>query len=730
MAVILLAITTGGCSLIANTTQHSIETSIDVKVSDSNLRRLTDITERAAIKSSGKFKSGSFLVNGLIVSIAPDTTFKIELELPIEDPAIISTKKAIGTFSTSKQISIDAIPAPLVVDLGAGKISGEINLARSMTAFLLNLVQVGSPSGGMRQMIDAASLDKLVLALRPDSTLVIGKKRVNIGAGSRIELLRAVIDRDFNYVGTFIMKLNFGKGSKWLGEKVDVCFEGGSALLDMTAIKDGNSFKLTLPKEAERSKRIELTDCSFDFGKNKRSSTFSKTCLINLAKFQWQDNKNQEHPTMSFSADMNMTETDLRLKTDIHQTLGHFPAVVPGKLDVVIGPKDRSVHFVTVKAARASEGKIIIAKGTTTVSLILADTVVGPVDYDTSHQLSFQLEGGKAKVKELDWQAHGSSFNLKCGAGSVLTVPAEMYLHKESSGKKTKLQLPLALDLGEATLKLKSGSLNFPKLKGVLMLYVDDNLRIASDLTFSLGKSSLLAGHQANVNASGLELDVVDGVSRIKLEKCSVLVPDLAVEKAIASKVPSTMNIKLNKTLRQDRKWRYRNVVAGDVKVTNFLVKNLVSKPDETLAFTASGDVRVEGTVEKGGLVFHRNDGWKTCPWKLTGHVTGKGKSGYRFHKEKNSAQELLDYDLSMTFVFPDDVELDWSKVAGGILKVAERKVILGRLKEFKIPIEHKGQLTVFEKNDPLWRHLKISDLALTDTDDGVRFDFNASTKL
>ncbi|MCA9801630.1 MAG: hypothetical protein KC777_06565 [Cyanobacteria bacterium HKST-UBA02] len=730
VAILIPLLMLTSCSFLADSTRHSVDAAFSVKVTDRNIRRLTNVTQRADVEVKGKFKSGSFLVNGLVLSIPEDTSFAIDLELPIDNPAEISTRNARGRFSTSKQISIDAVPCPRTVEVQKGRVSAEISLAQTLTAFFLNLIQAGSPGGSMKDMIDNARFEKVELFIRPDSQLELGTKKLHLVKGSHVELLSADIDRNLNYRGRLHLNFKFGDHCLWPGEKVDCFFEGGDADLILDAVKSGDVLTLNLPSGAKSEKSINLESCKFAFGKEKRSSATAHQCAISLNKLKWEDASRLAHPNLNFGASMDMISTDLLLKTDIHETRGHFEEPVPGTLDVAIDQKDRGVHFTTSEPALASNATITIAKEPTIVKLTLGDTLVGPVDFGKSGSLSFELEGGATSLKELDWQASGGGLNLKCGSNSVLTVPREMYLAKAEGSAKTRLKMPLSLDLGEATLKLKQTSVKLSRLKGNLNLEVGDGISIRSDLDFTLAGSRLLGGKETDVLADGLDLSVVDGMARVDLKKCSVTIPDLVLEEAIRQKVPRTMSIKLNKTLREDRKWRYRHVVADRVSVEDFTIGDLVSGDDQTLKFTASGDVEVTGTVEKGGLVFHKDDGWKQCPWTLSGRATGKGTARYKFRKEPNSPLEMLDYDLAMQFELPDNVELDWSKVAGGILKVAEKKVILGHLKEVKVPVSHSGSLAVFQKDDPLWRNLRVKDLSIKDRKDGVQIEFSASEEL
>lgn len=725
--LVLSLVFVGGCG-----NQHKepeIKAGFEVKVQDPDIRRLTNVTSNIEIVASGVFKPGTFLLKNSIVSIPPNTEFNISLSLPIENPAIITTANASGELWTSNQLSFNTIPVPKTIELKQGTVSGHVDLARSVGAFFLNLIQVGAIGGDMSDMLQSMKIEEVEMDLRPGSTLKLGEKSIHLGPDSHVRLTNAEIDKDLNYVGQCHLMLNFANNCKWIGDKVDCEFDGGKLQSIFVAKKTNDKLVLSLPEDdAEENKPAILRNCAFRFGKNKRSHTSSDTVVGAVKEFQWQRIKGEDHPTMHLLALLDFTGTDLSLKTDIHQTIGHFPEKTPGVLEVNVKKEGRETIFKTTSSAHAKSGKIIIAKNTTALTLTLADVTIGPVDYEKEGALNFQLEGGVAHIKQLDLKTNDSRFTLDCGTDSIMTVPKEMQLANDGQTGPTRLKLPVKLNLGAATLRTRRGDIKLANLSGDIIVDVNKEINLKSDLGFKLQDMKLLNGFPASVSAKGFDVSVKEGKMRMAVNHCTIQLPDEPLKDAIRKRVPESFELKLNKTIKEDKTWRYRNAIAEDVKVTNLKIEEMRAAGPGKLAFTASGDVVVDGTVEKTGIIF-KKDGWQTCPWKISGHLKGDGVVKYSFTGTTRDKEERLKYDLSMQLPIPDDVELDWSKVAGGIIKVAEKRVIVGRLKQITLPLNHEGEINVIEKESPAWKNLKVSDLVIKNAaDGGTQIDFVAES--
>lgn len=730
--MLVCSVSVTGCTSQQASTKQQIKANFDVKVEDPSIKRLTNVTEKVQVIASGDFENGTYFIKNSVVSIPPKTTFQLNLTLPIENPDVVSTANAVGTFSTNNQISFNTVPVPREIKLDKGTVSGEVDLARTMGAFFVNMIQVGAMSSDMKDMVSSLRIEKVVLDLRPDSIMKLGEKELHIGPDSRVELVDAVFDTHLNYVGTCKLNINFAKNCKWIGESVDCLFDGGKIESQFQAKKYPDRLVLSLPDNIspEQNKPATLENCTFNFGKNKRSSATAKSCVGVVKEFTWQQIKGEDHPTLHLVSTMDMRGTDLHLKTDIHQTIGHFPDRVPGKLVCDIKKDGRSTDFETTGNAHAQKGQIIIEKTNTKLVLSLENVTVGPSSFAKEGALKFSLEGGVANIRSLAWEHGANRFDLNCGSGSTLTLPSEMLLEKADPSGSTEMKLPLKLNLGKARLHAGNSSIDLANLDGEIMIHVDKEIQLKSELSFGLQNLTILDGFDAEINAKGLDLTVKDGKTKLIIKRCSIVVSDEPLKEAIKKKIPDTLEFKLHKTIKEDKSWRYRNAIAENAKITNLSIDDMHAKGPSSLAFTASGDAYVDGTIEKTGIILDK-DKWETKPWNISGHVKEEGVVTYKFLKKKGHSGDdhQLKYELVLDLKVPDDIKLDWSQVASGILKVAEKKVILGRLKKIDIPVRHSGEINLIKKESPAWKNLAISNVSVKDAPDGgTQIDFHAET--
>lgn len=707
--------------------KESIQSTFSVKVTQPNVKLFTDITSKITITATGKFTGGTFFLGKALVTIPVDTDFRLNLAVPIDNPSEISTRNVSGFLQTSKPLSINTVPVPEKLLLEQGKISGEFEFARTIGAFFFNLLFVVPDNSNLQKMIHAINVEEAKLILRPGSQLKIGPKTIQIADGSTVTLKNAQVDTNLNYRSHLIVTANFAKDCRWIGEKVDCEFNGGHATIALQLTKTDNALTLIPDQSSKVKQSLFLQDCIFRFGKWKRSFSRSKNCHITIQELQWQNIRKTSHPTLHFLGLLDFSDSLLHLKTDIHQTIAHFSHTVKGRLETDITLKDRSTSFSTLEPATAVEGRVIVNKNDTSLVLHLADATIGPVVYDKSGGLQFTLQSSTAKLKQVDWSSGNSHFAMITAGPAYLQLPKQMLLHKSDSKSPTCVNLPLALQASTAIFKSKHGSFTLTDLKGNVNINTDQGLKVTGDLDFLLKDFRLLASKNVDVIVQGINLSTQKNVTALNLRRCTVIVPKESLEEALTKQIPHTFTIDINKTVVEDKKWRYRNAFVKTASVNDLKIDSMSASPPDNLNFQASAAVILVGTVEKGKLtaVISKTTKWITCPWKLTGDITADGAIKYKFLDDSSVA-----YDLSMSLPIPSDVKLDWSQVSGGLIKIAERQVILSHLRKITVPIHHAGQITLFDGNNTLLSEIVISNLIVSSADSGTKLTFAAHLEL
>ena len=281
---------------------------------------------------------------------------------------------------------------------------------------------------------------------------------------------------------------------------------------------------------------------------------------------------------------------------------GSISEEVPADLLVDTGETTKLTQFATHGTEVASSVKVEIDRPTTNLTINLKDANIGPISLDKFGQFQFSLEHGNAKLKQLVWSTAKRTFTLATSGESNLTLPEGMELSMSGKPGGAKMSLPIKVQLGAATLRGGEQQLKLSNLNGTLLVEVDKDVRIASDMNLSIEDSNLLGKNRADVKAVGLDLQSNNGKAVASIKSCSVELSDDAIKEAIRDEVPKTKTWKINKNFPQQQ-WRYRNAAIDTATVADLRLDSLKHDSTNVMRFTASGDVSVLGTVEKCGLL-------------------------------------------------------------------------------------------------------------------------------
>jgi hypothetical protein len=299
--------------------------------------------------------------------------------------------------------------------------------------------------------------------------------------------------------------------------------------------------------------------------------------------------------------------------------------------------------------------------------------------------------------------------------------------------------IPLSVKLGTANLSGSLGQLKLNDVTGNILIEVDNEVVLDSDIDFTIVESGFLGKNHADVKVRGLNLVAKHGEGFVKLKQCAVVLPEQTLITEIREQLPKKKVFDVHQVIFDARRWRYKNALINKVTVNNLVLHDIKVTASNRVNFTASGDVEVAGTVDKGGIlsVIDRPTNWQSRPWRASAPLSGAGTVLYKFIPKGALAGSELDYDLSMQLPLPDDINLDWSEVASGFLAKAERAVIVSHLKKIapfagtrSIPVKYKGKLALFANSNKAFRSIKVTQLTTKPATAGTEMDFVAESSL
>ena len=718
-----------------------IKADFDIQVKDPLLKRITQATSDFKIKASGTFAKGEYRINGKSVRIGEDTKFAIDLDLPIDDPSSISTKDATGLLTTSHPFAIAGVTIPQKVELKKGTVTAEVDLMRSLGAFVVEMIE--QPILASTKNDDVASLvQKLVIHsatmhLRPGAKLVVQDQCFHVGKNSQVMLTSLIVDENADYRGACLLDIDFLPGSHFAAPKVDCTFDGGTMKAMLNIRRKGQQLSLSTP----RDQSIRLNDCTFKFGKYKQNLTRSRIVDIDLKSFDWAEGDETHKAYFAMEAVMALQNSDVEINGKTFNVKAHLPAKEPAELSIQVGDQIAETFFKTHDKAMADKAHVTIVRPSTNLQLHLSNVNLGTIQLLRTGDIDFKITQGKSNLDKVVWESAKNSFDLVCDQGSQLNIAKGMELGVIKENGQLKASYPLVINSRKATLKSQDDELVLTNLKGNLNVIVDQEISLDSNLDLSIPQLAELGNEAADIAVRGLQIANQKNQTQVFLKKCTILIKSHELSDVLAQDLPKSKSWELDQMILKNQTWRYRNGKLKEITVQNPTLDNIKFDTANQADFTATADVKISGEVEKGGIgaIFKKDTKWKPLPWSASATVSGTGTVSYKFEPRHSLNCSVLQYELSMHFKQPKDLDLDWSKVNTGILQKAERSIIIAEIKKSQISDEKKGQplvikdkIRLFDRADKksLVKRMKIKQFATKPTLQGTQIDFVAEATL
>jgi hypothetical protein len=722
---------TAGCATKPTVQQVSTNYSLDVR--DPVIRKFTEITNKVDLHATGTFKGGGALIHGVPVKVEEGTTFVLSLSIPITDPKSIQMGAATGSLKVSKPLLLAGVPVPQEIILTPGKATAEVDLLGSVGVFLVNTISAASldTSTGKdaQSLIQDVTIDSARFDLR-SSAIDLGKLHLNFAPGSTIILSKLKFDHALNYDGTFTTDLKLSPGCKYAGEKADFTFDSGTAKLILNAKKVNDVLSL---KAVTAEKSIVLGKCTYKFGKIKQCAAKSETAQLEIRKFEWQKTEGQEKAALHCSLAMLLQNSSLLLKNpkESFNLTAQFAHNIPALLQVDRTPEGVVNEWWTEQSNTADSFAMNVVGGGAETSMVCGKTVLGPVSLSKSGDLEFSFKQGTSALKSARWSCGKRGFNLACSPDSTLSIPpgSSMSWLKDAGGSKT--NLPLSVKVNKATLSGAGENIELSNLRGKVLLVVDNGTQLNGDLDFSIVNSELLGQQKMDIKTHSISFVPAKGGGEAILKQCSMAMTNAALAALVNAQLPQEKTFTVDKMVLERQRWRYRKFEVTKVTVRNLAVAQVKSVSSTEEHFSVTGNVMVEGTVEKGGLlsVIKKTKKWEEKPWTAKGQVVGDGVLTYKILPKSSLRDSIIDYELSLDLRPTKNVDLDWSQVSDGILSKAENGIITKFIEKFDPEaIIQKSHVKI--ATSTRFKTIRVRDVATAPTNDGLRVDFSTELDL
>lgn len=787
--IVLIALVQTNCTGCIPTKQ-TVPADVSVKIDDPAFQRLAAITKRLELEAEGRMQKGRYSVKGIALEVPRDTTFQLSLVLPVESATSISTGKATGVFTTSKSMRLGGVEMPTSVSIDGGKATAEVDLGRTIAAFLLQLLQEKSSvtaTSKLKDILESLLIKKANFVLKPGEKLDLETLKGKIQGDSQVTFESIKCDSKLNYEGFCKIDLSLedflfvtpGEG----GQDARALAEHGERPAGRTP--DGTRGTPDNTRVPSGSVRGAL----FVQSKSARiATTFNTRRQGDTLTFLWRegdnstssDNQANRAPAIALRDFMciarngsvagsqaslqllrstitkriNAAPIDLDLQGSVQIEHGVLKTATSERTLQAKLPDATSALFklnrtekanvwsiATANAVHGSDIKWQIKKREGTIELNFADAKTGPVTIASNEGLSVTLMKGTAVPSKFSWSSRGRHVRAML-TNSTLALESDVHFALEDTGEARVETLPLSINAKSVELNNGKQNLTLKAVQGkALFKIAGDSIDLHSHLAFSVDPGAMFAG----LSGVPLTIDSVDcTASKISMKAsfngCQLKLPCSKIEAAIKKELPRHKSFEVHKSVLDERKWRYRNLIINSVDIDNPSITKIDFRPDSIIQVAGATDIKAEGTVERlkllpfGGA---EKRGWNQHPWSASGHVIGSGNVIYKVVPGKSLADSSLNYDLSLKLQVPDNLSVDWSKVAGDVLGRTEQALVGAVIKhaslftpEEGIPVNTSGTIPLIPEPDAQLRKIRLSNFSTRTSKDCLYVVFSAAAEL
>lgn len=642
--------------------------------------RSCDVVE---LHASGTLAPGSYQFDKYTIQAIPGTTFSFIANVPLHGKKEIKAAECSGSFSSNFPILVHGMPLPKNITVHDGKASAEVDLVSMFGTLVVNtLLHGGQHSAAQQndiaQIVDKIKIDRAVFKLESGRVLSMKGLVLHFGADSTLTLRDVSFDANLNYQGKAEASINLLEKTAYDDEKFHLTMKSGKLRtvfgiaytptgMQCDAIATGEHYvwmsgaKLIIHKHtatvtitADECKLISQRFSVFDPAQGSSSidigghTEFRNGFVV------------VEKPTATVKLDL-PTKSPLQIafKRQNKESL------------LAIKAPDR---FVTDK------GEYTLVKHGGTFNLYLLHPMLRSFALLAPGGFSVTFVQGPIHPKEISWHSAEKTINFGNFEHAQFYLRNDVTIDYSSKTKTIDADIPLRLQDASADLIGRRAKIALSDLNGDLTVSVGKStFGIEGQLNSSIDKAVMQSKsiEDCDLHLGNIAIKATPDTVSVGIKDGEITVPRGVLEKALVERLPKKKVFTIHKEFLQEKQWRYKNMWLETITMQNPHIDTLEFAGTDKLAFTLDSDLVADGTVDKHHLFGGK---WETKPWSATGHMKATGTLKFTFIPGKSLSTSAFHYDATMKLSPPQDVEIDWSKVADGLLGSAEHAVIAHKL--------------------------------------------------
>ncbi len=722
---------------------RAVDESITVR--DPMLSKMLSFIDEVNLQAEGKFAPGTYQVktkNGksLSVKVPDNNAFKLTLHLTLHGSNVIDTKAAEGTFETTNPIFVANLPAPTNIQFDHGKISADVDLVRTVSATVINMLQGSAEkddsSHAALKLVEKLRISKAIFTLKKSAVVQLNDFKINLQSG-KLVLENANFQNKSDFRGTWRVVATINEATKpEQKNKVGVSLRDAFAELAFAVERKENILTLHLISESRNV--LEMKSLKLSRGAN---HLIAKNALATVKTANVKHTMNASDDSIDSSAQLLLDNCEVQAKSPSSAISGKLAVKQNALIDLDIeGSKE--LLEVNVPRAKASDVSVEIIRPGGSVSLALRQASIDSFLFRKDGQIVATLSKGEVSPASIHWVADKKRIDVVMQPGTKIRLEHPITAGSTTDGSMHGKNLPFNLKSGRIAITNGKNKLALENISGEVVVSVEDSdIKLRGNITARAGLQPLLGIPDLMVSVEKISLDSKDKHVKVHLTGCHLKVPQSEINNAIRTNLASGKTFALKRPVFEKMKWRYRNMMLETVTIKQPSLSTLTFDKKNHFNIACNANLTAKGTVERYNLKINplskESRGWIQKTWSGQGTVAGKTGCTISFVPGVSLKDSALKYDADARFAIPDDLTIDWSKVDEGLLGRSEQaliKEVVSHSGAFSpaegIPLKSSGSIKLFKHPDDRLGLVRISNVLILPSKQNLDLSFTADAHL